>query len=174
VKYYRHLLEHFGRLGLCRINLLFLGDTPIAAQFGIEVGGWLYLLKIGFLEDYAQYSPGNLMVYKLVQHHCEHTSLEAISFVTGVGWIDRWHPSAVQAGVFYTDCDSVLSKAAVRLLRWRVSIRELPVAPAVVSAAILAPVDPGESSTGGAVSQARLDRNAPGETPKLLRKTLQK
>lgn len=126
VRYYRHLLEHFGRLGLCRINLLFSGGTPIAAQFGIEIGGCLYLLKIGFREDYGQYSPGNLVVYKLVQHHCEHTTVKAISFVTGVGWIDRWHPSAVQAGVLYTDCDSVLSRAVVRLLRWAASTRDLP------------------------------------------------
>jgi hypothetical protein len=167
VKYYRHLLEHFGRLGLCRINLLLLGNTPIAAQFGIEIGDWLYLLKIGFREDYAPYSPGNLMVYKLVQHHCESTSVKAISFVTGVGWIDRWHPSAVRAGVLYKDCGSVLGRVAVRLLRWSVSVREPP-------AVAAAPPPAGRPFPGQALAQALLDRNAPGETPKLLRKTLQK
>lgn len=123
-KYYRHLLEHYGRLGLCRINLLFLSDTAIAAQFGIEVGECLYLLKIGFLEEYREYSPGMILLYKLVLHHCEHTPVKAISFVTGVPWIDRWHPSAVKVNVFYTDCETLLSKLAVRLFRFGLRVRD--------------------------------------------------
>lgn len=116
--YYRHLLAHFGRLGLCRVSLLFIDNTAVAGQFGIEIGSCLYLLKIGFREDYGPYSPGAVLLYKLVQHYCEHGPATTMSFVTSVDWIDRWHPSAVQAGVFYTDCASVLSKAAVRLVRW--------------------------------------------------------
>jgi hypothetical protein len=116
--YYRYLLSHFGRLGLCRVNLLFLDDLAVAAHFAIEVGNFLYLLKIGFREDFSQFSPGAVLLYKLVRHHCERGPVKAISFVTDVGWIDRWHPSAVQAGVFYTDWDSALGKVAVRLLRW--------------------------------------------------------
>jgi hypothetical protein len=118
LQYYRHLLDHFGRLGLCRVNLLFLDDIPVAGHFAIEVGAVLYLLKIGFREDHAQCSPGAVLLYKLVQHCCERGPVKAVSFVTDVDWIDRWHPSAVQAGVFYTDCDSALSKVAVRMVRW--------------------------------------------------------
>ncbi len=125
VRYYRHLLERFGRIGLCRIGLLYSGTTPIAAQFGVEVGDCLYLLKIGFRQDFGQYSPGSLSMYKLVQHLCEQTAVRNLSFVTGVGWLDRWHPSALQAGVFYTDCDNGLSKAAVRLVRWAGAVRQL-------------------------------------------------
>jgi hypothetical protein len=133
VKYYRHLVEQFGRLGLCRIGVLYSGTTPIASQVGIEIGDCLYLLKIGFREDYGQSSPGSLAMYKLVQHLCERTSVKTLSLVTGVSWIDRWHPSAVQAGVFYTDCDSVLSRAAVRLVRWAASMRQLHAARAAAA-----------------------------------------
>lgn len=123
-RYYRHLLQHFSRLGLCRVGVLWLGEEVIAANFGIEVAGCLYLLKIGFCEDYGRYSPGSLLLYHLIKHHCEQTSVRSLSFVTGVDWIDRWHPSAVRAGVFYTDADNRLSKLAVRLLRWGVSVRQ--------------------------------------------------
>jgi CelD/BcsL family acetyltransferase involved in cellulose biosynthesis len=118
LEYYRYLLAHLGRLGLCRVSLLFLDNTVVAGQFGIEIGDCLYLLKIGFREDYGSHSPGAVLLYKLVQHYCQHGPAKTISFVTSVSWIDRWHPSSVQAGVFYTDCDSALSKAAVWLVRW--------------------------------------------------------
>jgi len=129
--YYRYLTEHYGRLGLCRIILLFLGETAIAAQFCIEIGTCLYMLKIGFRDEYGEFSPGALLLYKLVYHHSEHTQVRTISFVTGVGWIDRWHPSATQVGIFYTDCETLLSKVAVSLLglglRWREQRKANPV-----------------------------------------------
>jgi len=133
-EYYRYLLEHFGRLGLCRVSLLFVGDTAVAGHFGIEIGDCLYLLKIGFREDYAHDSPGALLLHKLIEHCCQHGSTKTMSFVTGVSWIDRWHPSAVRAGVFYTDYDSAVSKAAVRLLRWLKVRRRPQVGPAPASA----------------------------------------
>jgi hypothetical protein len=123
-KYYRHLLEHYGRLGLCRINFLFLGETAIAAQFSIEVAECLYLLKIGFREEHSECSPGALLLYKLVLHHCENGPVKAISFVTGVPWIDRWHPSTAKVFVFYTDCGTLLSKLAVRSFRFGLRVRD--------------------------------------------------
>jgi len=122
--YYRYLLEHYGRLGLCRIILLFLGETAIAAQFCIEIGACLYILKIGFRDAYGEFSPGSLLLYKSVYYHSEHTPVRTISFVTGSGWIDRWHPSTAQVGIFYTDRGTMLSRFAVRLLGWGVRWRE--------------------------------------------------
>ena len=123
-KYYRHLLEHYGRLGLCRINLLSLDGAPIAAQFGIEVGERLYLLKIGFQEQLASHSPGGVLLFKMVEHLCQHSPVRAINFITEAAWCDRWHPSAIRAGVFYTDCDTYSSRMAVRLLQWGLRWRE--------------------------------------------------
>lgn len=123
-KYYRHLLEHYGRLGLCRINILSLGETPIAAQFGIEVGQSLYLLKIGFVEELAAHSPGGVLLLKVVERLCQSSRVNTISFVTGSPWCDRWHPSAIRAGVFYTDCGTVASKLAVRVLSWGLRQRD--------------------------------------------------
>lgn len=138
-EYYRYLLAHFGRLALCRVSLLFVDDTAVAGQFGIEVGDCLYLLKIGFREDYGPYSPGAVLLYKLVEDYCEHGPATMMSFVTSVSWIDRWHPAAMQAGVFYTDCASALSKGAVRLVRW-LKTRHRPQAD-------VAPKEAGEAET---------------------------
>ena len=102
LKYYQSLLEHYGAAGLCQINILWLGQEPIAAQFGLRVASTLYLLKIGFCEAYSEISPGYLILAKLVAHHCENKGVTRISFVTGVDWIDRWHPGLLPVGVFYT------------------------------------------------------------------------
>jgi CelD/BcsL family acetyltransferase involved in cellulose biosynthesis len=123
--YYRHLLDNYGRLGLCRINILSLDGSPIAAQFGIEVGRCLYLLKIGFQEEQVgQHSPGAVLLLKTVEHLCQQSQVKAVSFVTGSGWCDRWHPSAVRVGIFYTDCDSLLSRIVVRLIQWGLRWRD--------------------------------------------------
>ena len=122
--YYRYLLEHYGRIGVCRIILLFLGETAIAAQFCIEIGEYLYILKIGFEEAYGEFSPGALLLYKSVYYHSENTPVRTISFVTGSEWIDRWHPSTVHAGIFYADRGTMVSKFAVRMLGWGVRWRE--------------------------------------------------
>ncbi|MGD0837581.1 MAG: GNAT family N-acetyltransferase [Polyangia bacterium] len=122
-RYYRYLLEHYGRLGLCRINVLLLGETPIAGLFGIEVGDSLHLLKIGFAEELAPHSPGGILLLEMVQHLCRHSRVRIISFVTGARWCDRWRPSVTRVGVFYTGGAAYLSEIALgvmgRGLRWR-------------------------------------------------------
>lgn len=67
-------------------------------------------------------------------HLCQQTSVKTLSLVTGVSWIDRWHPSAVQAGVFYMDCDNGLSRVAVRLVRWAACMRQMHAAARVPGA----------------------------------------
>lgn len=122
--YYKYLKQHYSNLGLCRINLLTLNDEAIAAQFGIAIRDKLYLLKIGFREDFSEYSPGFLLLYKLIEHYCQEKSFNTISFVTGVDWIDRWHPDAVCVGIFYSSNGSILSNLTVHTLRAALKIRE--------------------------------------------------
>ncbi|MFH0974669.1 MAG: GNAT family N-acetyltransferase [Spirochaetota bacterium] len=124
LNYYMYLKQHFSSLGLCRINLLTLNDEAIAAQFGIAISNKLYLLKIGFREDFSEFSPGFLLLYKLIERYCQEKSLHTISFVTGVDWINRWHPDAVSVGIFYSSNGSILSTLTVRALRAVLKIRE--------------------------------------------------
>lgn len=98
------------------INLLWLDDVCIAAQFSLRVGTTLYLLKIGFKEDFANISPGVLILTKLIDEYSEQAGISKISFVTGVGWIDSWHPSSDVVGVSYSASGRLLSGALVRIL----------------------------------------------------------
>lgn len=122
--YYQYLLKEYGERGLCQINILYLNDTPIAAQFGVRVGRRLFLLKIGFREDYAAVSPGYLVLYKLVEQSAELGVIDSVSFVTGVNWIDRWHPKHLSVGIFYLSNGTWYSELFVRSLLKALAIRD--------------------------------------------------
>jgi len=119
LNYYQYLLKHYGQEGLCHINLLYLSEKCIAAQFSILVGQTLYLLKIGYDEGYADISPGHILLQKLVDYGCETNKFGRISFVTGVSWIDRWKPLKENINVSYFFSNG----AVARMMRWFMTIR---------------------------------------------------
>jgi CelD/BcsL family acetyltransferase involved in cellulose biosynthesis len=123
--YYRTLMADFMRLNSCQINLLWLDEVPIASQFGIRINETLYLLKIGFSEDFSKLSPGYLILAKIIDEQSHHLGIKHISFVTGVSWIDRWKPSGTGVGVFYSSNGSWWSKVFVRLLHSKVMRKKL-------------------------------------------------
>lgn len=115
--YYRSLLSSYGEQGLCQINILYFGQEPVAAQFGVKVHDTLYLLKIGYKEAYREVSPGHLLLYQLVNFGAQNKAFNRVSFVTGVDWIDRWHPKLDPVGIFYSSSGSWLSGLSVCALR---------------------------------------------------------
>lgn len=73
------------------INLLWRDQTCCAAQFGLRIGTRLSLLKIGYNEDYARYSPGYLLLESVLADAKEN-GIQTVSLVTSPPWADRWHP----------------------------------------------------------------------------------
>ena len=99
--YYTELYKQYRAQGILNINLLYLDDNCIAAQFGLEINQTLYLLKIAYNQEYSDISPGHLLLDELITEGQDQGKLKKISFVTGVGWIDRWKPSAEKVWVVY-------------------------------------------------------------------------
>lgn len=122
--YYKYLVKEYGERGLCQINILYSNEIPIAAQFGVRVGRRLFLLKIGFREDYAAVSPGYLVLYKLVEQSAARGEIDSVSFVTGVNWIDRWHPKHIPVGIFYLSNGTWYSELLVKSLVKAITIRD--------------------------------------------------
>ena len=119
--YYQSLLSAYGGSGNCQINLLWLNEKPIAAQFGIIIKRTLYLLKIGFDESFSEVSPGYLILERLINAQQSSGLIDRVSFVTGVSWIDRWKPSSQSVGVFYSSNGSWWSKAVIALINSRLA-----------------------------------------------------
>jgi len=92
ILFYRTLVDEFSKYGACSINLILLNGECIASQFCLTVDDTLYLLKIGYSDEYKALGPGNVLLTQLIQRCCMDNRINKISFVTGASWNDRWAP----------------------------------------------------------------------------------
>lgn len=82
------------------INLLWCNETCIAAQYGMRTGECLSLLKIGYNEEYARFSPGSLLLESILNDAPER-NIDTLSLVTSPAWADRWHPDTTSVWQLY-------------------------------------------------------------------------
>ena len=92
VSFYHELLHEFSIYGACSINLIIMAGRCIASQFCLTIGDTLYLLKIGYSEEYRAMGPGNVLLNELIQRCCTNVKIKKISFITGADWNDNWVP----------------------------------------------------------------------------------
>lgn len=90
--FYRGLTRARSGASHCVINLLYLDDTCIAAEFCLYCNGILNLLKIGYRESHARISPGSLLFDYVLRDWCERPGVREISFVGDAPWQKTWHP----------------------------------------------------------------------------------
>lgn len=74
------------------INLLSLDEDPIAAQLQIQTGRTASLVKVGYDEQWAQFSPGFLALESYLEYCCTQDQIARLSLVTCPDWAERWHP----------------------------------------------------------------------------------
>lgn len=91
-RFYRHLLHTVRPVGIPHVRLLLLSGRAIAAQYCIQVGGTLFMLKIGYDEAFGKLSPGNLLLDDLIRRCSAAPSIHAISFVLDAAWTHAWAP----------------------------------------------------------------------------------
>jgi CelD/BcsL family acetyltransferase involved in cellulose biosynthesis len=95
VDFYQQLVEEFGRDGRCVINLVRYGARDAAGQLCLFVDGVLYILKIGYDEQFASISPGNLLLEHTLRACCADPNVRALSFVTDPTWSHHWRPRLI-------------------------------------------------------------------------------
>lgn len=74
------------------IALMWLDDRCIAAQYALQTGQCLSLLKIAYDEAFSSYSPGSLLLQDTAAYAIEQ-KLPTLSLVTAPAWAERWHPA---------------------------------------------------------------------------------
>lgn len=91
-EFYRKLLEpeHPGLTPV--INQLTVNHEVIAVQLALRTGQCTYILKIGYLEAYAQYAPGLLLINAVITQARDNGQTR-LSLVTNPPWSIRWHPN---------------------------------------------------------------------------------
>jgi CelD/BcsL family acetyltransferase involved in cellulose biosynthesis len=92
VGFYRTLMRDFSTRNACAINLILVDGKCIASQFCLVAGDTMYLLKIGYSEEFRAMGPGNVLLNELLQRCCADDHIKKLSFITGANWNDSWAP----------------------------------------------------------------------------------
>jgi CelD/BcsL family acetyltransferase involved in cellulose biosynthesis len=78
------------REGYLRFCLLRVDDKLIAGQIAVLYANRSWLLKVGYDEEWAEYSPGVLLTHEVIRHACQE-GLEGFEFLgRDEHWIHRW------------------------------------------------------------------------------------
>jgi CelD/BcsL family acetyltransferase involved in cellulose biosynthesis len=78
------------RQGYLRLCLLRVDDKLIAGQIAVLYAKRFWLLKVGYDEEWAEYSPGVLLTHEVIRHACQE-GLEGFEFLgRDEHWIHRW------------------------------------------------------------------------------------
>lgn len=88
--FYRHYAHAAAERGILRLCFLRIDQHPVAMQLAIEHGGGFWLLKIGYDAQYAQCSPGMLLLRDTIQYAVE-KGLKSYEFLGLVApWTQVW------------------------------------------------------------------------------------
>ncbi len=119
----RHFLETVlfrnGRNIQTEINLLKIDQQAIAAQLCIRRGGSLSLLKIAFDQTLSRFSPGSVLLDKLLAQSCEDEMTDRVSLVTGQPWMAHWKPEQFPVADLWLFHHRLLARLARMFLELR-------------------------------------------------------
>ncbi|RJR35886.1 MAG: GNAT family N-acetyltransferase [Desulfobacteraceae bacterium] len=90
VSFYSALVSRLGRLGWLEWYFLTVGDRTIAGQLSIRMGRTLLLLKTGYDEQFAEFSPGNLLFEKIIERAFREEDTDEINCLSEIAWNDKW------------------------------------------------------------------------------------
>jgi hypothetical protein len=78
----------------CRAHVftLWAGRDPVSSAYGLVYANHISLLKIGFDERFARYSPGSLLISEVFQY-ARAAGVARIFFSTYPDWAKRWKPA---------------------------------------------------------------------------------
>jgi CelD/BcsL family acetyltransferase involved in cellulose biosynthesis len=76
------------------VALLYCGDRAVAGQFLIRAARWLHIYKMGYDEEFANCSPGQLLTQLVIERAKASCLIDRVSLVTGLDWHKDWKPIA--------------------------------------------------------------------------------
>lgn len=90
VRYYKSVIDTLAPLGLVEVNVLKINSITVAGQFCLKSDDKIYILKIGYNEEYKNLSPGHLMINYLVERYSGSSTIKFIDLYTDAEWINDW------------------------------------------------------------------------------------
>lgn len=83
--------ESFAKYDMMHFNFLEAGGKAIAGQYAIRANRALYVLKIGYDEDYIACSPGNILFNKVIEQACDSGKFDELNFMSDSPWQSKWN-----------------------------------------------------------------------------------
>ena len=83
-------VKKLNETGLLEWSFLDADGCRISSQLIININEVLYLWKIGYREDYSNYAPGNLLIYKLLEKSFHDKTISEINFMSEPKWLNSW------------------------------------------------------------------------------------
>jgi hypothetical protein len=84
-------VEGFERYGWMEWNFLEADGITIAAQCAVRIRRTLFVLKIGYRENYSFCTPGNLLFAKVIEHSCAQGDVDEINCMAAWEWHKDWN-----------------------------------------------------------------------------------
>jgi CelD/BcsL family acetyltransferase involved in cellulose biosynthesis len=111
---YERSLIDLATLGQSAVLVLTLNDEDIAAMIVHVSDSTLFAFKIGYDEQFAECSPGHLLIEAVIRDFCHARGITTMHLLTDERWFDSWRPERVQTYEVY------LSERGLRgaLSRW--------------------------------------------------------
>lgn len=76
----------------CVISFLLIDNKPVAMQLAIKQFDRLWILKIGYNDDYASCSPGALLMHEMIRY-AHMNKVKLFEFLGGEeSWLESWRP----------------------------------------------------------------------------------
>ena len=118
--FFTALVHEFAPGDRCFVTTLWLGEQPIAAQFGLRLGRTLHVLKVGYRDAHATFAPGILLHEQTLRHACIDPGIDTLSLVNNPPWARSFRPLTV--GVWLYRAPNWTARglcAHLGLLAWR-------------------------------------------------------
>jgi len=77
-------------------NYIEAENNTIAAHYSIRINCTVYVLKIGYVDEYKSYSPGSLLFNKMIENSYQQGDVEEINTLGDYPWQYQWQVKSRQ------------------------------------------------------------------------------
>jgi len=108
-EFYKQVMTGFSEFGQMEINILMVNEKPIAVQYAIILANTVFLLKIGYDEQYSKVSPGNMLLEEKLKSYLDQPHLKNVNLITDASWHRSWQPEVINTKNIYNCRNSFIA-----------------------------------------------------------------
>lgn len=118
--FYYEILKGFGKKGELEINIMYLDNNPIACQYNIVLNSSVFILKVGYIEDFKKVSLGHLLIKEKYLEYLQINPYLKFINCNSASWFSPWRPKVMSCKDIY-NCRNIFVAAYIKLILWVVN-----------------------------------------------------